>query len=159
MNRRPSPFGISTLFAALVLAGCAAEADGTPAVDRSKPGPLMRSGENCLSCHRTGGQAGNKVWSAAGTVFTSATSAQDEGVEGATITIEDANGKTVNLESNAVGNFYTAEPLVKPLQMRIAYQGKSAAMPIPLNADGACNACHSHPDPIGGAAGRIRIPR
>ena len=70
----------------------------------------------------------------------------------------DGAGKSVNLTTNAVGNFYTAEPFTKPLRMSVSFGGKKKDMPIPLDADGACNACHSSPDAIGGALGRIRIP-
>lgn len=138
------------------LAACSSP-ESTP-VDRNATGPLMRSGENCLSCHRTGGQAARRVWTAAGTVYPRADSAVSEGVEGVTVRIEDSTGKRVTLVTNAVGNFYTSEPLAKPLSMRVEYDGKERAMPIPLDAEGACNACHSSPDAIGGAAGRIRIP-
>ncbi len=130
----------------------------SPGFDRTQTGPNMRSGENCLSCHRAGGLASVKPWTAAGTVFRTADSPLDDGVEGATITITDSAGKVVSLTSNAVGNFYTLEPLQKPLQMAIEYEGRRAQMPIPLDAQGACNACHSSPDAIGGAKGRIRIP-
>ena len=142
----------------LLAFACASASEAEPPVDRATPGPLMRSGENCLSCHRAGGQAGSRIWTAAGTVFASADAPQEGGVEGATIRIKDASGKLVQLRSNAVGNFYTAEPLAKPLTMAIEYQGKIATMPIALDAEGACNACHSHPDAIGGAKGRIRVP-
>lgn len=151
---------VSATSLALVSLLACSDGDGgdAPLVDRTKTGPLMRSGENCLSCHRAGGQAQRRPWTAAGTVFRSAESPLDDGVEGATIEITDAAGKKVTLVSNAVGNFYTAEPLTKPLMMAIEYEGRRQEMPIPLDADGACNACHSHPDAIGGAKGRIRIP-
>lgn len=139
----------------LFLVACGSESP-VSATDPNTPGPLMRPGEQCLSCHRQGGQASRRPWTAAGTVFRTATS--NEGVEGATIVIEDAAGKRVSLVTNAVGNFYTADVLAKPLRMKIRYDGREKEMPIPLDADGACNACHSHPDPIGEALGRIRIP-
>lgn len=138
------------------LAACSGP-ESTP-VDRTATGPLMRSGENCLSCHRAGGQASRRVWTAAGTVYPRADSAINEGVEGVTVRIEDSTGKRIALVTNAVGNFYTAEPLSKPLRMSVEFEGKQRAMPIPLDAEGACNACHSNPDAIGGAAGRIRLP-
>ncbi|MBK8214291.1 MAG: hypothetical protein IPK71_11135 [Myxococcales bacterium] len=149
------------LFAAtfgVAAAGCAAETEDTTPKDRTAPGPTMRPGEQCLSCHRAGGQASRIPWTAAGTVFRSATSNAEDGVEGAIVEIVDSTGKTERLTTNAVGNFYTGTPLTKPLTMSVTFEGKTAKMPIPLNADGACNACHSHPDPIGGAIGRIRIP-
>jgi hypothetical protein len=145
----------------LVLSSSLVACGGTDetVVDRTAPGPTMRPGEQCLSCHRAGGQAATRIWTAAGTVFASETSAADEGVAGAVIEITDKTGKTEKLTTNDVGNFYTRVPLEKPLKMRITYQGKSADMPIALDAEGACNACHSFPDAIGGAKGRIRVPK
>ena len=165
MKRETSLACVGVLFALL---GCGdpdtnesaplANDPSSPTFDRTQTGPNMRSGENCLSCHRAGGLASSKPWSAAGTVFRAADSPVDDGAYGATITITDNAGKAVTLTSNAVGNFYTLEPLEKPLRMAIEYEGRRAEMPIPLDAQGACNGCHSHPDPIGGAKGRIRIP-
>lgn len=144
---------------ALVTVGCASETGSTSLpFDRERTGPLMRSGENCLACHREGGEANRKKWTAAGTVFRGADAAEDEGVEGATVIVTDAKGKEVRLTTNAVGNFYTPQALDKPLHMAIEYEGRRAEMPVALDAEGACNACHSHPDPIGDAKGRIRVP-
>lgn len=141
----------------VAMTGLLACSDGATASDPTAPGPLMRPGEQCLSCHRAGGQAGEKPWTAAGTVFDGA-GASSTGVAGAVIEITGADGKVESLTTNEVGNFYTAAPIAKPMTLRIRHAGKSADMPIPLNADGACNACHSANDPIGGAAGRIRVP-
>ncbi len=147
-------------FTFMLLAGCGGDDKdkSSVVVDRAAPGPLMRSGENCLSCHREGGAASRKVWTAAGTVFQRADSPLDEGVEGVTVQITDGAGKSVSLVTNAVGNFYTPEPLALPLRMAVERDGKRKEMPIPLQAQGACNGCHSYPDAIGGAAGRIRVP-
>jgi hypothetical protein len=118
----------------------------------------MKAGENCLSCHRQGGQATRFPWTAAGTVYPAAISAASDGVAGVAVEIVDAAGKKVLLTTNAAGNFYTAESLQLPTKMAVTYKGKRAEMPGELKALGACNACHSHPDPID-AAGRIRIPQ
>lgn len=160
--KNSSPGVLLSLFLTMTAGGIVAcgsdEGPSKVAVDRNATGPLMRSGENCLSCHRAGGQAQSKPWSAAGTVFNRADSPLDDGVEGATIVITDGAGTVEKLTTNAVGNFYTATPFQKPLRMAIEFQGKRAEMPIPLQADGACNGCHSYPDFIGGAIGRIRVP-
>jgi hypothetical protein len=141
---------------AALVAGCSGgESDG--AVDSNAPGPLMKPGENCLSCHRSGGQASRYVWSAAGTVYPASNSLASAGVSGASVEIVDAAGKRVVLTTNRAGNFYTAEALKLPTKMAVVYQGKRAEMPGELNALGACNACHSSPDPID-ARGRIRLP-
>ena len=61
--------GIGALLASALLLACGSNEE---ARDRTATGPLMRSGENCLSCHRAGGQAARRPWTAAGTVYASA---------------------------------------------------------------------------------------
>ena len=122
---------------------------------RFENGPLMRPGENCLRCHKAGGQAAQRPWSAAGTVFMSSTS--DEGAPGVTVRVVDADKREVTLTTNAAGNFYTAEPLRAPLRLRLEHLGRSKEMPEEAPA-GSCNACHSSPDPAGNAKGRIFLP-
>ncbi len=41
----------------VAMTGLLACSDGATASDPTAPGPLMRPGEQCLSCHRAGGQA------------------------------------------------------------------------------------------------------
>jgi hypothetical protein len=148
------------LFAACsILTACGGEDVPAPLAEASyaAPGPLMQAGENCMSCHITGGTAASKPWTAAGTVYRTASADFREGVEGATIVLVDAAAKEVRLTSNAVGNFYTAEPLAFPYTARVEFDGRTATMPIMLDSFGACAGCHSR---IGraGALGRIRVP-
>ncbi len=95
-------------------------------------GPSMDPFQDCLGCHGPAGHA--RTWTVAGTW-----------AKGARVTIVDANGKTVPLRGNEVGNFYTAESLVPPLTVTV--DGKI----MPASADpqqyGGCNACH-HADTI-----------
>lgn len=158
---------VRSLVLSLIVVGAAVAACGSPdsfgssgslVSDRATIGPLMRPGENCLSCHRAGGQAANRPWTAAGTVFERADSPADQGVSGVTVIVTDSAGTAVRMTTNEAGNFYTAAPLKKPLTLAVERDGKRKEMPIPLDADGACNACHSSPDAIGGAQGRIRAP-
>lgn len=121
-------------------------------------GPLMRPGEDCLSCHSDGAGRGAPTWSLGGTVYPRADAAADEGVAGVDVVISDAEGGVlVKLTTNAVGNFYTAAPLPSEYRITLEYQGDSIAMPCPPPA-GLCNACHNDP-PIGQAPGRIYIPQ
>jgi hypothetical protein len=118
----------------------------TAACGGEDTGPEMRPGENCLSHH---------AFSAAGTVFKSAASATSDGLAGAIVTIKDANAKQLSLTSNAVGNFYTLEPLAFPLAIEVAAGGAVQKMRAAPN--GGCNGCHAQP-PAGGAPGRIHAP-
>lgn len=155
---------IKRTFAVALLANIAFVACGgdAPSPDATKassslPGPEMMPGENCLSCHRAGGSAARVPWTAAGTVYETADAPATAGTPQARVHIVDAQGKHVQLTTNAVGNFFTNEPLTPPLNLAVEANGKRLDMPVPLNAQGACNGCHSHPDPIGGARGRIRL--
>jgi hypothetical protein len=111
------------LVAVALLAGCAPE-----------DGPLMAPGQDCLECH-TGGEANR--WTAAGTW-----------VRGARITVTDANGKTVPMRGNDVGNFYTAESLTPPLTVSVdgrtmpADALQTTLWPAAKNNYGGCNLCH-----------------
>lgn len=90
-------------------------------------------------------------------MFPSADADPSAGVSGAIIKLTDKTGRTVELETNSAGNFYTREALTPPFKVALEYDGRRAEMPIEAPA-GSCNACHSHPDPSGGTKGRIRIP-
>jgi hypothetical protein len=103
-------------------------------------GPLMAPGQDCIECH-DGGEA--KGWTAAGTW-----------ARGAHVTVTDANGKTVTMQGNKVGNFYTAEPLTLPLTVDVdgvdmpgdALQ--SAAWSSAHMNYGGCNLCHANRETI-----------
>ncbi len=90
-------------------------------------GPMMAPFQDCLGCHSSAGSA--KAWTVAGTW-----------AKGATVTVTDANGKTVTLHGNEAGNFYTRESLAGPLTVSV--DGK--VMPASANPQqyGGCNACH-----------------
>jgi len=118
----------------------------------------MKPGQDCLSCHKPGGE---KPWTLAGTVFPTATSATNQGLSDATIQIADANSTTLTLTaaviltSNSVGNFYTPNALTFPVAVAITHAGNT----VNMNAapSGACNSCHTEP-PLNGAPGRINVP-
>lgn len=137
---------------ALATAACAEEPAG------ELTGPLMRPGQDCLSCHSKDSGQGAPVWSLGGTVYERADAAADEGVSGVDVLITSADGKLIEkLTSNAAGNFYTATPLPTGFGVALEYQGARIAMPCPPPA-GLCNACHNDP-PIGQAPGRIYVPQ
>lgn len=117
----------------------------------------MKPGWNCLSCHREGGQASSKPWSAAGTIYGDADADVCDGVAGVNVIFTDADGvELTRVVSNEVGNFYTAFALPEGFRVALERQGRTVQMPISPPA-GSCNACHDTP-PLGDALGRIRAP-
>jgi hypothetical protein len=89
----------------------------------------MQPGADCLGCHN--GATATR-WTVAGTW----------GGQGGRVSLQDANGKSVTVTTNQVGNFYTAEALAFPLQVSV----NGVAMPGGLSAaqGGSCNRCHSN---------------
>jgi len=135
-----------------LLVGCAERTCSTD------PGPTMRPGWNCLSCHRDGGQAKDKVWSAGGTVFEDLdVDPCNDGVPGVEVVFFDARGSELErVRTNDVGNFHVTTPLPEGFRVGVEREGRLAMMPFPPPA-GSCNACHALA-PIGGAKGVIRAP-
>lgn len=112
----------------------------------------MRPGQDCLSCHHSGGE---KAWTVAGTVFPDPNAGEGQGLSGATIALTDANQQTVTLESNSAGNFYTSRSLAFPVDVVVTRGTSSKKMVAAPN--GACNSCHTSP-PQQGAPGRVYVP-
>jgi hypothetical protein len=140
---------VAILVGAAALAACGGE-------DEMETGPLMRPGENCLACHTQGGEADEHRWTAAGTVFRSPTADPSEGVEGAIVRIRGADGNTIELRTNAAGNFYTTERLAADPSPEVEFEGRLAQMGTVAGANGACNNCHNQP-PQNEAPGRIYV--
>jgi hypothetical protein len=120
---------ITTLGAALLLSGCAAEettACGDPG------GSTMCPGSDCLGCHS---------FKVAGTVFASASSTSP--LSGATVTISPSSGADVVLTSNSAGNFYTSASLAFPLSVTVSKGVAATSMgPLVTAGNGGCNSCH-----------------
>jgi hypothetical protein len=105
----------------------------------------MKPGSDCLSCH-DGGRA--KRWSVAGTW-----------TRGATIAVVDANGRSLTMKGNQVGNFYTAETLAFPLRsVTVDGTAMPAAASSCANAFsyGGCNRCHVGGGPL--SVGPLMMP-
>jgi hypothetical protein len=116
-------------------------------------GPLMVPGENCLNCH---GSRGAKRWYAAGTVYADGQAKADQGIQSAQVIITDKNDRTITLETNGAGNFYTAETLVFPAKtVEVRYKGTSRKMEdfTDTESAGGCNDCHD-----GSKYPRIHVP-
>lgn len=113
---------------------------------------LMHPGGNCLRCHAD--NPGAPVFLFAGTVY-GQQDADDGcfGVEGATVTVSDASGASVEMRTNAAGNFYVeadeAPTLETPYFATVQYEGREATMEEPLYSPN-CVDCHD-----GGSGGRV----
>lgn len=145
------------------LIGCMAMAGVLAACGAAEPegeytGPLMRPGQDCLSCHSDGAGRGAPTWSAGGTVYAKADAKADEGVAGVDVLLSAPDGTLLEkLVTNDAGNFYTALPLPSGFKVALEYQGERIEMPCPPPA-GLCNVCHNDP-PLGAAPGRIYVPQ
>ncbi len=120
-------------------------------------GPLHRPGQPCLACHYDAGPG--PTFALAGTVF--ATPSEDIGVEGATVTVVDANGQSVVLTSNCAGNFYLSgrTELAFPLRAEIECTlpdgtTRRSVMGTRIGRDGSCASCHTG-SPAADSPGRV----
>ncbi|MFO0611716.1 MAG: hypothetical protein U0414_03945 [Polyangiaceae bacterium] len=165
MRRRLYLTGISvTLFAALgALASCADPVEDAlieslgDEVSGVRPGPFHRAGQPCLACHYDAGPG--PVFSLGGTVF--ASPKDDVGVSDVTVTITDALGKTRELTSNCVGNFYVPgqADLAYPLRAEVSCTFpdgtvRRSVMGTRIERDGSCAGCHRG-DPSATSPGRV----
>lgn len=123
-----------------------------PVIHSESGGPHMLPGSNCLGCHSAGSEGPN--FSVAGTVYPSSFASLNDGVAGIDIFITDANDKTIRLESNQVGNFYSKEKLTLPLSARIVNSKGEELKMIGKVETGSCNSCHML-DPVNGTSGRL----
>ncbi|MGC4122553.1 MAG: hypothetical protein QM765_49855 [Myxococcales bacterium] len=99
----------------------------------------MDPGSDCMECH---GPGAHIAWTAAGTVYPERNSEDSQGMAHIYIELTDANGKTVSMESNPAGNFYTSERLAFPLTARARRGDVHYEMSVPVWS-GSCNACHN----------------
>lgn len=104
-------------------------------------------GTDCMnSCHNHG-------FTAAGTLYAAAGSQTP--VSGATVTIVDAHGATVNAVSQSNGNFYTSTALSYPISVFASSCPSLTPMVAKVTTTAGCNsggACH------GGSQGKIHLP-
>ena len=129
--------------------------------ERGAGGPLMLPGRDCNECH---------AFAIAGTVYSSAGTGTEPGVEAVRISLTDANGKAFELISNEAGNFISssnpsseAEALTEanndelkfPVTASVTLKGVTKTMLAPVT-NGSCSSCHANP-PAGGAPGRLFV--
>lgn len=109
-------------------------------------GPDMLPGADCLACHTSGGGR-IPPWTAGGTAFRDVDGLAP--LKNAIVRVTDADGKVVEMTTNAVGNFYTDRALTPPLRAEVEKDGAVRAMAGEVPT-GACNACHACEGAAGG---------
>jgi hypothetical protein len=109
-------------------------------------------GQDCISagCHAAGGEG--PTFTVAGTVYTDALGTAPQ--IGATITLRDSLGITLDLATQQNGNFYSTAQLTPPLTV---YASECPSiMHMPTTTTGTCNTGGCH-DGVA-ATGRIYLP-
>ena len=119
---------------------------GATSLDWGQGGGDMLPGTDCLECHVAGGDAPHLPLTVGGTAFTGPDC--PEGIADATVTLVDADGTTVELTSSELGNFWTSEELVFPLEASIDVGGVVTVMETPVTS-GACALCHAEGSDLG----------
>jgi hypothetical protein len=117
----------------------------------------MHPGRACIDCHSQSREGPR--FAIAGTVYPTGHEPNDcnaADVGGAQVVITDANGATLTLNANAVGNFYTSHAVALPYRAKVTYMGRTRAMSA-AQTSGDCNACHTQ-DGANNAPGRITAP-
>jgi mono/diheme cytochrome c family protein len=151
---------LSTLAICLLMSACggggaadtpASNGGGTVPGGTTVPIRSHNAGQNCLSCHRTGGSGAAKgVFTVAGTIYRSDGTAQTN----ATVNVYLDNPRTLQaaLPTDGLGNFFTTQAvsaLVPAPGMQFAVGARTEvstsagvrSMPG-IITNGSCNACH-----------------
>lgn len=120
----------------------------------------MHPGVACNACHQVSGGPNHRV---AGTVYPTLHEPNDCNGSAPpprlTVTVTDSRRpfpRTVTMEVNAAGNFFTRERLTPPLRARVSDGTKTRAMVGTVNS-GDCNSCHTVLG-ANNAPGRIMAP-
>lgn len=122
----------------------------------------MHPGDACISCHSMGGGEEAPSFAFAGTVYPTAHEPNDcNGVNGpnsmAQVVITDANGATITMTVNSVGNFSASSRTVAlPYHAKVVSNGQERAMGA-AQQSGDCNSCHTE-NGANSAPGRIMAP-
>jgi hypothetical protein len=121
--------------------------------------PNMEPGMACISCHATtGGEA--PPFALAGTVYPTAHEPDlcngASGTGGIQVIITGANGATIPLTPNGVGNFSYEGTVALPYTAKVTYMGRERAMGT-AQTSGDCNGCHTQTGAMS-APGRILLP-
>ena len=102
------------------------------------------TGRSCFqACHNHG-------FTLAGTLYTNATG--NTGFVGANITLTDNNNQTINIVTQANGNFWTMQAIAFPVLVVASACPSAVKMPLAA-ANGNCNSCH-----VGGTNNQMHLP-
>ena len=122
----------------------------------AKFGSQNPAGQNCLSCHAKGGDAGT-TFTMAGTVY----GPDDAGLGGVEVRVKEADGTSIASYTNAEGNFYYLAAVGEPIEAGALSGVRNAAsvqtMPDPL-ANGMQGSCNQSGTCHGGTTGHIHLP-
>lgn len=129
--------------------------DGAPAACRETVpdvgGGEHNPGQACIACHLA---EGAPQFTLAGTLYTDA--AGTAPVVGGTIIVTDATGASVDMITQANGNFWTTQALTYPVRVAASQCPDTVPMAGAITAAGDCNAggCHA----AGSSSGRVHLP-
>ncbi len=156
-------------------AGGPADASTGPVADAAPPVVVCTSGQHwtqgnngsanmhpggaCIACHGTQEEEAPR-FTIAGTVYPTLNEPNDcNGINGggvAQVVITGADGRTLTLGVNAVGNFSSTTTVAGPFHAKVVRNGIERAMTVAQTA-GDCNSCHTERG-ANGAPGRIMAP-
>jgi hypothetical protein len=103
-------------------------------------------GQECLTCHANGTDLQLR-WTVAGTVWADSYGTTTRG--GATVTVTDAKGVTIQMITDVQGNFYTTQAVSFPVTTSASACPNSKAM-VAKSMTGSCNSagCHDATRPL-----------
>jgi hypothetical protein len=116
-------------------------------------GPLHRPGQPCLLCH-DGAIGDPQRFTLAGTVYR--TPGELVASPGATVTVTDATGASIDLTANSAGNFYATPSQYDPtFPIQVTLQGPGGGRTVQMQTlvegngtiepNGGCASCHFDP--------------
>jgi hypothetical protein len=130
------------------------------------PSEFHRPGQPCVLCHSTYEGASPEI-TVGGTIFATPTETAGvlpTAVEGAIVTLIDAEGDVMPVTSNCAGNFYLTKEQWNPsfpLRVELSYPAPGGTTLKPatpmssrISRDGSCGSCHDGP-PNQGSPGYV----
>jgi mono/diheme cytochrome c family protein len=149
MNKRVVGILMAAFIAVLAFQSCEKEENDTK-ISSNNSDESHKSGQNCMSCHVSGG-SGEGWFLAAGTIYESN---KTTAYPNATVMLYTATGGTgtlkATIEVDDKGNFYTTETIDFGSGLFPAVEGSTGTKyMISSVTTGQCNSCHgSTTDPI-----------
>ncbi|MCF8381408.1 MAG: hypothetical protein K9H49_17675 [Bacteroidales bacterium] len=102
-----------------------------------------RTGENCMNCHKAGGE-GEGIFTVAGTVYDASQTSTLPNVTVKIYTASNASGSLVaSIPADKYGNFYTTESVDFGNSLYTVVDGTTGPKyMLSAISGGACNSCH-----------------